>query len=228
MRTNNKITLRVGSYNIKAGSLVGFDMSKLAAEIESHRLEIVGLQEVDHGTARSGGIDTMKLLAGAAVYGHYKFARAIYYRGGEYGTGILSRYPIASFEVIPLYSGSAEGRSVGHAVVEANGASIDFFNTHLSYESAELRRVQFAQLAELTKKCGTYVLTGDFNTAECREFSVFENSILVNINAYPTFPSSCRGIDNIVLSDNWRLTASGMGAPGNSDHNLLWAEIELL
>ncbi len=227
MRTNNKITLRVGSYNIKAGSFVGFDISKLAAEIESHRLDLVGLQEVDMGTARSGGIDTMKLLAGSAGYEHYRFARAIDYRGGQYGTGILSRYPIVAFEVIQLHSGSAEGRSVGHAIVEVNRVSIDFFNTHLSYESAYLRTVQFAQLSELTKKCGTYVLTGDFNTAECREFSVFKKSILVNINTYPTFPSSCRGIDNIVLSNNWRVTASGMGAPGNSDHNLLWAEIEL-
>lgn len=227
MRTNNKIALRVGSYNIKAGSLVGYDMSKLAAEIASHRLEIVGLQEVDSGTARSGGIDTMKLLAGAAGFEHYRFTRAIDYRGGQYGTGILSRYPVVAFEVIPLHSGSAEGRSVGHAVIEANQVKIDFFNTHLSFESAELRTVQFSQLSGLIKKCGTYILTGDFNTAECREFSVIENSVLVNRNTCPTFPSSCRGIDNIVLSDNWSVATFGMGAPGNSDHNLLWAEIEI-
>ena len=211
MRTNNKITLRVGSYNIKAGSLVGFDMSKLAAEIESQWLEIVGLQEVDHGTARSGGIDTMKLLAGAAVYGHYKFARAILQRR-RVRHGNSEQIPDCLFEVIPFYSGERRG-----PVCRTRGCRgqrpASTFSTRISHESAELRRVP-AKLAELTKKC-TYVLTGT-NTAECREFSVFENSILSILTHIP--PSlSCRGIDNIVPGQ-LALTAR-MGAPGNSDHN---------
>lgn len=220
------LTLRVGSYNIKYGANVGLDMSVIAADITALSLDVIGFQEIDQKTSRVNGLDTMKALSRATGYEYYAFARAIDYKGGEYGTGILSRYPIKEFTVIPLESGNEEARSVGHAVLDINGVGFDFFNTHLSYEQKALRTGQFKRLAELAAACETFIITGDFNTAATSEFSVIKNSSLVNANKYGTFPSSGKAIDNIVISGDWSVTNSGMGPSGHSDHNLLWAELK--
>lgn len=218
-------SLKVGSYNIKHGADAGLDMSVIAADITSLNLDIVGLQEIDQLTRRVGGMDTMKRLSEATGYKYYAFARAIDYQGGEYGTAVLSRYPIISFETHPLESAGYEARSAGHAVIEIEGVRIDFFNTHLSFEDKAIRKKQFAQLAELIADCRIFILTGDFNTADTSEFSVIANSELVNENKFSTFPSSQKGIDNIVISSNWEIFSSGVVVTGHSDHNLLWTEI---
>ena len=82
-----------------------------------------------------GGRNTLKILAEKAGYEYYYFCKAIDYQGGEYGTAIMSKYPIKSFEVIPLYGEDGiERRAMGHAVIDVNGTEIDYINTHLSYE----------------------------------------------------------------------------------------------
>ncbi len=218
--------LRVVSYNIRNGHDVQHDMSLLAADILSVGADVVGLQEVDVGTARVHGRDTLSELAKALGWEHYAFCRAIDFAGGEYGTAVLSRFPIRSFTVTELPSeGARETRSVGHAILDADGERVDFFNTHLCCESAELRAPQFDALAALTKAFPGYVLTGDFNTADLDCFAVFGSASLANPNRYPTFPASGEGIDNIVCDAPWRITDTGILQPSHSDHLLLWAEI---
>ena len=223
---NVNTTLRVCSYNIKHGADVGLDMSVIAKDITDLSLDIIGFQEIDQKTSRVNGLDTMKALSEASGYKYYAFAKAINYKGGEYGTGILSRYPIVEFEVIKLDSGSEEQRCVGHAVIDVDGVYFDFFNTHLSFESLDLRTKQYKQLAEQLIKCETYILTGDFNTANMKEFSVLPDATLVNSGKYGTFPSSGSAIDNIVISKDWNIVDSGIGPKGHSDHILLWAELK--
>ncbi len=218
-------TIRVGSYNIEHGVASNLDMSIIAADILGNDLDIVGLQEIDQNTKRVNGMDTMKTLSEMTGYKHYAFTRAIDFQGGEYGTAILSRYPIDSFEVIPLDSGKHEQRSLGHAVVNIHGKKLNFFNTHLSFEDLETRTKQFKTLADETAKCKTFILTADFNTADTNEFSVISNATLANPNKYPTFPSSQEAIDNVVYSSDFELVDAGMGPEGHSDHNMLWTEL---
>lgn len=219
--------LRVVSYNIRNGHDVRHDMSLLAADILSVGADIVGLQEVDMRTSRAGGRDTLAELARALGWQHSRFCRAIDFAGGEYGTAILSKYPISSFEVIPLpCQGAREKRSVGHAVLDADGERVDFFNTHLSVESSALRAPQFDLLADLTAQYPAWVLTGDFNTADLSCFDGFEGASLANPGKYATFPASGEGIDNIVCSAPWRITDTGTLQNHHSDHLLLWADIE--
>ena len=229
------VPVRFGSYNIKVGSAVDFDMSVIAADINSLSLDIVGLQEVDIGTTRVGGKDILAELAKAAGYEYYQFTKAISYKGGEYGTAILSRYPIRKYETVCLYVESGmEARAVGHAVIDIGDAEIDFYNTHLSYEDGKVREKQFAELAALVKGKRVFVITGDYNTQNMREFSVIEDSALVNNGRFATFPSSHLAIDNIVFSKDangmggWRIGDSGMLVSGHSDHNMLWAELHLV
>lgn len=221
------LTLRVGTYNIKNGAGVGYDMSVLASDITACNLDVVGLQEVDINTKRSGYKNTLKLLADAAGYPYYKFARAIDFQGGEYGTAILSRYPITSFEVITLTTDAdMEARSLGHAVIDVNGVSIDFFNTHLSFENTEIRIKQFEEIYEKTKTSKAFIITADFNTAVNSEFAYIRDSFRANDNTYNTF-SNKSAIDDIVLSRQWTVTDKGMAdIKTHSDHSLFWAEIK--
>ena len=218
--------LRVACYNIRHGHDAGLDMAVLARDILSSSPDVVGLQEVDVRTTRVHGRDTLAELAEAAGFAHYAFCRAIDFAGGEYGTAILSRYPIRTFTVIPLPSaGAHEMRTVGHAVLEVDGERVDVFNTHLSYESHALRLPQFEALAALTAQHPSWILTGDFNTADTGCFDAFAGADLANPGKYATFPGTGEGIDNIVCSPPWRIADTGVLPNSHSDHLLLWAEL---
>lgn len=220
------MNLRTVSYNIRNGHDVQHDMSLLAADLLAVQADIVGLQEVDVGTARVGGRDTLAELAKAAGFAHYRFCRAIDFAGGEYGTAILSRYPILSFEITPLPTPvGVEGRSVGHACLDVDGTQVDFFNTHLSCESDALRALQLTKLKKLTAKYRTWILTGDFNTARLALFDCLGATDMANPNRYATFPESGEGIDNILCSTPWCITDTGTLQNRHSDHLLLWAEL---
>lgn len=218
------MNLRVASYNIKHGAQVDMNMQILADDICGLDIDIVGFQEVDINAPRSGYIDTMKLLSEASGMPYHAFAKAIPLGTGEYGTGILSRYPIVSFTVTKLESGDKEQRTIGHAVIDINGERVNFFNTHLAHNSSALRNGQFVQVAEMLKGKEPYILVGDFNTGNFDDFAVL-NSTLVNRadNLFRSFYCSGNPIDNIVLSDDWQIVESGMLEVEHSDHYMIWA-----
>jgi len=149
---SKQITLRIGSYNIKHGDWANLKMETIGEVIKEANLDIVGVQEVDYKTTRVFMMDQPKLLSEATGLQYYAFCPATDYKGGQYGTLILSKYPIVSHEVIPLESGDSEKRTLGHAVIDVDGWKFDFFNTHLSNNSAgngaDLRSQQFDKIAE--------------------------------------------------------------------------------
>ena len=231
--SENKITLKIGTYNIKCGdSMIGFDMSLIADDIKALGLDVVGFQEIDDKTERSGGRDVLKLLAEALGYEHYRFTKSIDYRGGGYGTAIVSRYPIVDFyaEILP-HSDTAdwEPRAFGAAKIDVGGDTVELINTHLSLGAASARGVQFARLAEVVNDAECFVITGDFNTEDISELSSVPNTTLVNRGKYKTFFETSSAIDEIILSSGWRVVNSGMkDSAGHSDHNMLWAEVEYI
>jgi len=219
-------TLRVGSYNIKHGGDVGLDFSVIAADIKALNLDIIGFQEIDQCTTRVNRLDTPAIIAKELGYDYYYFTGAIDYKGGEYGTLIVSRYPIEFTEsyAFPKHAGY-EDRAMGHVVINVNGAKVDFFNTHLSYEEKWLQTEQFGILGEKLEGVRGFILTGDFNTSDTSLYSPIKGHKLVNPRKYVTFPDSGY-IDNIVLESGWEIVESGVGPKGHSDHIMLWAEIK--
>ncbi len=224
---SDTLTLRIGSYNLAAGRQVGRDMRVLGNDIRSLELDIVGVQEVDQFVARSGRVDTMRLLAESAGLPYYAFFPAIDLQGGEYGIGILSRYPITRAERHELSSFGHEQRVLGRAEIDVQDIPVRFFVTHLCYEAKKVRTVQFAEVAELVRNHAPYVLVGDFNTADYTAFSVFAGTTAVNNEEHslPTFAETRKGIDNIIYTtDAWHFTQPAMLANDHSDHRLLYAE----
>lgn len=223
------VSLKIGTYNIHNGQRVAYDYAVLASDILTVGLDVCGLQEVDQNTLRNGGRDTMKLLSEATGCQYYAFAKAIEFDGGEYGTAILSKYPIVSFETVLLESGRYEQRAYGHAVLLVNGTTVDVYNTHFCYQDAWQRGRQFAAIAEELAGKTRWVLTGDFNARDYSEYACIADSLLVNneenkmISNHHDYPA-----DNIVLPSGATVMASGCyDQATHSDHSMIWADVVL-
>ena len=87
--------VRVLTYNIFHGENMngGSNLKRVAAIIDSLRIDIVALQEVDKNTNRANGLDLIAELETLTDMNGI-FGKAMDYDDGEYGEGILSRYPL--------------------------------------------------------------------------------------------------------------------------------------
>jgi endonuclease/exonuclease/phosphatase family metal-dependent hydrolase len=166
--------LRVLTYNIHHGEGTDhkFDLPRIAKIIKSVSPDIVALQEVDQGTARSGGVDQPAELARLAemtvVYG-----RNIDYQGGGYGTAVLTKLPVkaSASEKFPSFYESTpehpEQRAVQVVELGPPGEpGIVFLCTHLDYRPDERERMASAEVINrLAAKYGDrlMLLAGDLN-----------------------------------------------------------------
>ena len=220
--------LKIGSYNIANGRDVDHNLTVIGQDIKDQGLDIVGVQEVDQFTNRSGNQDTMKILSESSGLEYYTFFRAILHDGGEYGLGILSRYPILTTSRKLLDSAGHEQRIFCKAVIDIEGEEINFFVTHLSYEDDALNAAQTATvIKELRKVEGNFILTGDFNTSD---FSAYQRAGFGVANSgadmVPTFNNST--IDNIIYSTHtYEFSTPANLVNGHSDHNMLFATATL-
>jgi len=183
-------TLRVMTYNIKHGQTnvpceqppappgqppfpdCNLDLQASIDVIRAHAPDIVGIQEVDRFWARSGGVDEPALIAAGLGMNHYCYAPNLDHGPDnhatvphQYGTVIVSRFPILHCEntLLPR-EGNTEQRGLTLALINVEGVSLRFYNTHLHTQAAD-RLLQTARIAEVIDAApeGSKVLTGDFN-----------------------------------------------------------------
>ena len=220
-----KIT--VASYNIMHGALSQYDMKTLVESIVLCGADIVGIQEVDVGAKRSGGRDIAAMMAQELGF-EYRFSRSLDFQGGSYGNVILSRYPIIDSECHMLVSGKYEQRSIGGVTVKIGDENVVFWNTHLSFENTEQRRLQIEQIRDLLSKDRPWILTGDFNTPDFDEMRALGDISMVNDfdHVHKTFRESGSPIDNIIYTAPWSVVRADIVDNDHSDHNLLYAVIE--
>ena len=229
--------ITIATYNIRHGHDVGFDWARLAEIIKQSRADIIGIQEVDMHTDRIAGRDTISGLVNATGLPYALFVPTMDFDGGQYGTAILSRYPLASAEYHALDAADFEPRAFGYVTVNTDdGTSLGFLNTHLTHESRKQQAVQFTQLSawmgEHIDKDSITILTGDFNTENFSDFSPLLDIGFSLVNnqehTHKTFRSPPLAIDNIVYRAS-RLSPAeqGMIDSDRSDHNLLWCRFDL-
>ncbi len=225
------ISLNIGTYNIANGYNVGYDMSILAKDILDQKLDIVGFEEVDKNCDRSKNLDTMKVLSEKTGYKYYCFFKAINLGSGEYGIGVLSKYPILENERIALDSSGGEQRVMGRVKIDVEGTALNFFVTHLAYESYSLRAKQFEQVNSILRKYDNFLIVGDFNIISLTEYQAIENSGAVNTPEHflYTYPSTKECLDNIVYSSrNWTFGEGKVLNNNHSDHSMLYASAQFL
>ena len=229
--------LTIATYNILHGQDADLDWSRLAAVIARSGADLVGLQEVDMGTNRIGGADSIAGLIAATGLPYALFVPAMDFDGGQYGTAILSRFPVTAAEVHPLPSGHYEPRAFGCVTVTlADGSPFMLVNTHLSYESRAQQKIQLAYLADRMEEHipqgMAAVLTGDFNTEDFSMFSPVTAMGYATVNSaehtFKTFRTQPCAIDNILYTQDRLIPLQwGMVEADTSDHNLLWCKFHM-
>jgi endonuclease/exonuclease/phosphatase family metal-dependent hydrolase len=210
--------LRVMTYNIHhAEGIDGkINLERIADLILKNNIDLVALQEVDAGVERSFGIDIMDSLAKLINMNSY-FEKNINYQGGEYGNGILSKFPFEQ-KINHHYEMLREGEQRGllQTVININGFYIAFFNTHIDFRGDDTERLMnIKEITEISseKYNMPIIVCGDFNDipGSRTHQKMKENFIdvweIFNEGLGYTYPVEIpeKRIDYIFLKDEWRI-----------------------
>ena len=193
---NDKI-VTVLSFNILGGRNTTGEMNLdiLADLINELDPDLVAMQEVDYKVNRSKKLDLATELGYRTKMAPI-FARAMYYDGGEYGEGILSKYSFISTRNVALpYSEGEEPRAAIEVVVELPSKdTIAFVGTHFAHEGNEGREIQARAVNEaFSKNPYPTILAGDLNARPgSRPINTLEKvwqATYDKDNPQPTIPS---------------------------------------
>lgn len=242
-------TLRLLSYNIQVGIhtrgmrdylMHGWkhllhhperarNLDRIADILAGH--DIVGLQETDAGSSRSGNVNLTEYLAHKAgfPFWHHKINRS-FGRVARHAHGLISRTAPHAIEAFPLPS-LLPGRGVIVARYGDPGQPLSVLHAHLSL-TRNARRNQLAFIAELLGDHPDAVLMGDFNTShDSPEMRVFfaRSGMREPVGALHTFPSwrPSRGIDHVLVTPSLEVVDARVLPHPLSDHLPLSVEVAL-
>lgn len=172
------MSLKIMSYNIHAciGMDGILDPERIATVFAEENADLIGMNEVDLGTERTGGVDQTRQIADQLGY-HYVFGPAMAYGGGEYGNALVSRYPIEVIQnhKLPfLQDISKEPRAILECSVDVEGSQLRVLVTHLGLDVSE-RELSINYIADLLQGSDTpTILIGDFNIRYHESFGELE------------------------------------------------------
>lgn len=230
---NAQNQLRVMTYNIRFGELM--DMKELSEIILSNKADVVLLQEMDvftnrqpRVTPKAGSTNYMAELIGYTKM-HGIFGRTIYYKGGEYGIGILSKYSFEQTQMHRFESQGKENRGVIEALITLpNKEQIRILSTHLEVSSEPIRNDQMKEINKLFAKDKVpTILAGDFNEVAGNETGCIpiakKSWTFVCPSDVPTIPAKHpkSKIDFMMVkpSDKFKVLESKvLDYPNSSDH----------
>jgi endonuclease/exonuclease/phosphatase family metal-dependent hydrolase len=162
--------MKLVSYNIQYGLGADgrYDLARIAAEIADG--DVIALQEVDRFWARSGMVDAPQRLAEVLpemywVYGSNLDMDASFRDGAgrlvnrrrQFGTMILSRWPILSSRNFPLPKwGDVAHHSIQQGMLEAviapEGRALRVYSVHLSHLCPETRLPQIDAIRDILRR----------------------------------------------------------------------------
>ena len=219
---------RSWSHALPAGSKRS-SLDAIAKMASSH--DIVGLQEADPGSLRSGFTNQTHYLAQRAGFNYWSHQPNRRMGGvASSANGLLSR-----LEPVEVQDHALPGRIGGRGVLLARFGDgregLTVAVAHLSLGvSSRLSQLDF--IADLLAEYPNAVLMGDFNCmAERPEMQVLYRKTRLQPPSctVPTFPSwrPDRAIDHILLSDTLRSVDTRAVAAAQSDHLALEMRVEV-
>lgn len=241
---------RLLTYNVHrcVGTDKRLDIARIVGVIAEHEPDIVCLQELDVGRARTGNVDQAEAIA-AGLDMSFHFNAAMLIEAEEYGDALLTCRPerLIHKGALPTMRGipGLEPRGAVWAAIDFDGVELNVINTHLGLVPREQR----LQAAALMGKdwlghpdcVGPTILTGDFNATSitrpyqtlCRNgFADCQRKLGLK-QTVKTFPSAFPAIriDHAFVSPHIRIT--GVKAPFSplarvaSDHLPLVIDFEI-
>ncbi|MNU29930.1 Endonuclease/Exonuclease/phosphatase family protein [compost metagenome] len=217
---------RLVTYNVHrcVGVDRKLDLARIAAVIAELEPDIVCLQELDVGRARTNGVDQAHAIAERLSMG-FRFHPAMTIEAELYGDAILTARPerlirAAALPTLPNLRG-LEPRGALWSAIDFDGITLNVFNTHLGLVPRE-QRLQAAALVGRDwlgdPACtGPTILTGDFNaTSITRPYHALTRRLadaqreLGLKPSVKTFPSSFPAIriDHCFISPEIRVTGA--------------------
>ncbi len=229
-------TFTLASFNIcsahfREGHYTDDNLTRLAYFICESRADVVALQEVDRGAERSDRVDMPSRLAELTGLFHHYFIKIRDFQGGEYGTAILSRYPILECRTIhyPVHI-ATQGTSCGYIVIDLEETPVTIYNTHLSCESEEANTETLECLnqilcARLENNPHPFLVCGDFNTSP-RKVAEYMPRFYRAHEGLITYAD--RSIDHILYTaplNVTRVRTIDTQADHTTDHHMLIADV---
>lgn len=248
-RIHDCMELRIMTYNILHGMEYALwqtekraviDLPKTADTIRKVGADICALNEV-----RGAGL-TPEYTAQADALGshlgfYHVFGRSIYVGGTEpYGNGLVSRYPIATAEVIPIpdpvvdgkVPSGVESRSILRCTFDfAGDKHLTVLATHFGLSLPERENAAVLCWKRMKEEKNPTILLGDFNSTpddavlqqlrrEYRSVGDFRRC------TFPTDSPHVR-IDYIFFNEKVVLRRHGIGPHSASDHLPVWADVQI-
>ncbi|MDP4508380.1 endonuclease/exonuclease/phosphatase family protein [Nonomuraea turcica] len=236
--------IRVATFNIHHAQGVDdkLNLERVADVIRTGEADIVGLQEVDrHWSERSEFADQASWLA-ERLHMHVVYGANLDLDPAtpgaprrQYGTAILSRYPILASDntLLPRYEGH-EQRGLLRALVQVRGVRVQVFNTHLQHNNANERLEQVRAIQPLVgAREEPVVLTGDLNARpdapEIRALSDTLTDTWPRAGAgegytYPVAAPNAR-IDYVFTSADVQVESAAVVTSDASDHLPLFVDL---
>jgi endonuclease/exonuclease/phosphatase family metal-dependent hydrolase len=242
--------VRVMSFNIHHGAdgADNLDLERIARDIEESGSDIIGLQEVDNRWSTRSDFEDQAAWLADRLDMHYAYAANLDREPAEgqterrqYGTAILSEYPILDSENhlltnLEYAERPTEQRGLLEAVINVEGNHVSFYNTHLDHQRSEQRQSQVKEILAVAQESELpSVLVGDLNAVpsapEMQDImagftDVF--AVLGQDDAY-TYPveEPDRRIDYILTSDDVDAEAAEVIDTTSSDHLPIIADLSI-
>ena len=232
------ISLRVMTMNVKEGAKYASYASEPYAElIRQYSPDVVAFQEVHNRTLLNGVKDWLSEVAIQTGMMPY-FCKSISYMGGDFGVGILSRYPFYKAEkIVSVMEGAREDRATGWIyIMLPSGAKVRVASTHLALESSQ---ITIRNIADVNKNIFAEdtqtptLLIGDFNATPDSDAITYarnkwQNIITDNIFTLPSDDPDTR-LDYVMgYPKSWECTHYEVIArPDLSDHCFIVADVTI-
>ncbi len=204
------------------------NLNRIGALIRDY--DLVGLQEVDSGSLRTGFLDQTEYLAHRARFPYwYRQVNRSLGRIAQHSNGVLSR--IRPHAVDEYKLPGLRGRGAMLVEFQTNQEPLLVCIMHLAL-GKRARRLQLAYISDLVGEYSHLVVMGDFNCgASSHELQalVHGTHLQLPIEGMNTFPSwrPSRKYDHILISDSLNLKQARVLEHTHSDHLPVAVEIEL-
>ena len=230
-----KNQLRIATFNIGSYTIKYLDyLNETLDFVRDTKAHVIGCQEVSQNNYLNFERDFKTNL-----YNNNFFSENVNknenFKGYNYGLGSIGTLPFLTKQSVKynmLNPDEYEQRGYQKMEIILNEQRVSIYNTHLTHNNMPELSNQVDQLYDrvLSDSNKYKIIVGDFNTTQYEYFSEFENNgyTLANRDQFPTFKSSGKGIDEIMVSPNIDiLNAEIMDTKHLSDHNLFFTDLQL-
>lgn len=229
--------MRIATFNIHHGTVGSrgpVDVAQLAEVCAGFEADVIGLQEVDLLTRRTGMRDLPGDVARALGMAHV-FGPSIREPGGWYGNALLVRGDIASWAVhklprLPRWKVTQERRTLLQAQIRVAGIDLSVGTTHLAVPRA-IGLHQLRHLVDLVVDAPRpVVVVGDLNRAPQDVAPLAGWAGLEVVDHDKTHPASAPKlrIDHVLHSPELAVAGVEVRHTPMSDHRALLVDLELV